>query len=256
MTEPKEVVSLQRVTLHLPFRGSAPKRSVGLSAVGGAISREPGAHHVVALKDVSFKIDRGERVAIIGHNGAGKTSLLRVISGIYQPSAGACSIRAKVTPLLVSTIGLSQRETGLQNISLACAMFGYPASKVEEFTEKVAEFSELGEFLELPVAAYSSGMKIRLGFSIVSAFEPGLLVIDEVLAVGDRAFAVKANKRIKELAESASAVVLSSHAQSLLRMSCTRAIWLEHGSVKRDGPLEEVWSAYAAAAKLAAAAVR
>lgn len=241
------LIRLSGVSLYIPFRGAPPKPAQGGTPVGGEVSQERGAHHVVALRDVNITIRKGERVAIVGHNGAGKSSLLRVMSGIYSTSVGRCEINAKVTPLLSSTIGLNVRETGRQNTALACAMFGVPSSEVPGVIEKVAEFSELGEFLDLPVATYSHGMRVRLGFSIVTSMRPDVLVLDEVLSTGDRAFSVKAQARIVELVEQAHAVVMSAHSVGLLRMICTRAIWMEHGKVRMDGPLEAVWKDYSTA---------
>ena len=237
------LIRLKGAHLYLPFRGGRPRPPKTASTVGGRV----GANHIIALRDVNLTIKKGERVAVVGHNGAGKSSLLRVLSGIYPVSAGECEINAKVTPLLSSTIGLSQRETGRQNIELACAMFQVPANEVERVIEEVAEFSELGEFLDLPVGTYSAGMRVRLGFSIVTTTKPDVLVIDEVLSTGDRAFAIKAQARIKKIVEEANAVVMSAHSHSFLKLVCERALWLEHGTVKMDGPLNDVWTAYTGA---------
>jgi ABC-type polysaccharide/polyol phosphate transport system ATPase subunit len=234
------LIRLKGASLYLPFRGARPRPSAKKSTVGGTV----GADHIVALSNVSLTIKKGERVAIVGHNGAGKSSLLRVLSGIYPVSSGECEINARVTPLLSSTIGLSHRETGRQNIELACAMFQVPAADVDRVIDEVAEFSELGEFLDLPVGTYSAGMRVRLGFSIVTTTKPDVLVVDEVLSTGDRAFSLKAQGRIKSIVEQANAVVISAHSLSFLKLVCQRAIWLDHGTVKMDGPLDDVWAAY------------
>lgn len=246
-SDPDWLIRLDGVCLYLPFRGSAPSvAKLHASRVGGRVSTERGARHVVALRNVNLTVTEGERLAVIGHNGAGKSSLLRIMSGIYSPSIGSCGIRGKVSSLLTSTLGMHQRDTGRQNIILASAMFGVPSHDVPAIIERVAEFSELGEFLDMPVIAYSAGMRIRLGFSIVTAMQPDILIIDEVLSAGDRAFARKAQARMLEIAHQAKAVVVSSHSLGLLRLFCDRAIWLERGSVKQDGPLDEVWNAYMA----------
>jgi ABC-2 type transport system ATP-binding protein len=241
---PRTLIKLERVHLYLPFIGKRPSAKELIAKVGGTISRRPGAMHVNALRNVSLDLRSGDRMAIFGHNGAGKTSLMRVMSGIYEPSVGACAINGRVLALFSSTIGLSWENSGRTNIRQACAMFNVPKARHDEFEEAVIDFSELGEFIDLPVSAYSAGMRTRLGFSILSSLDPEILVLDEVLSAGDLAFAKKAQERILSLIDRAHALVVASHSGELMRMFCSRGIWMHRGQVRMDGAFDEVWDAY------------
>lgn len=240
----RELIRLDRVHLYLPFRSHRTRPAGLLNRVGGVIDRSGSRPHVVALKKINLKLMAGDRLAILGHNGAGKTSLLRVMSGIFEPSAGQCRIAGKVSALLSSTVGMSVVNSGRENIRQAAAMFEVPRRQQDEFERVVIEFSELGDFIDLPVSAYSAGMRTRLGFSIVSSLDPDILVIDEVLSAGDMGFAKKAQERIIDMVERSHALVVSSHSGDLMRMFCNRGVWLERGEIVMDGPFEEVWNAY------------
>ena len=235
---------LERVHLYLPFIGRRPSAKELIAKVGGTISRSRGSAHVNALRNVNLTLASGDRIAIFGHNGAGKTSLMRVMSGIYEPSAGKCTINGRVLALFSSTIGLSWENTGRVNIRQACAMFNVPKALHAEFEEQVIEFSELGEYIDLPMEAYSAGMRTRLGFSILSGLDPEILVVDEVLSAGDLAFAKKAQERILSMIDKAHALVVASHSGELMRMFCNRGVWMHRGEVRMDGAFEEVWDAY------------
>jgi lipopolysaccharide transport system ATP-binding protein len=244
VVKPRQLVRLERVHLYLPFIG---KRSVAkglMSKVGGTISRGAGSTHVNALRNVHLTLSSGDRIGLFGHNGAGKTSLMRVMAGIYEPSAGKCTINGRVLALFSSTIGMSPENTGRTNIRQACAMFNVPKAEHERFEDAVIEFSELGEFIDLPVSAYSAGMRTRLGFSIISGLDPDILIVDEVLSAGDMAFANKAQERIMSMIDRAHALVVASHSAGLMRMFCNRGVWLHRGEIRMDGPFEEVWDAY------------
>jgi ABC-type polysaccharide/polyol phosphate transport system ATPase subunit len=241
---PRTLIKLERVHLYLPFFSKRPSAKEVIAKVGGTISRQSGAAHVNALRNVNLELANGDRMAIFGHNGAGKTSLMRVMSGIYEPSAGKCAIHGRVLALFSSTIGLSWENSGRENIRQACAMFNVPKVRHLEFEEQVIEFSELGEFIDLPVSAYSAGMRTRLGFSIVSGLDPEILVIDEVLSAGDLAFAKKAQQRILSMIDRAHALVVASHDGELMRMFCNRGVWMHRGEVRMDGAFDEVWDAY------------
>jgi ABC-type polysaccharide/polyol phosphate transport system ATPase subunit len=240
----RALIKLERVHLYLPFVGKRPSAKELIAKVGGTISRSGGSAHVNALRNVNLTLSNGDRMGIFGHNGAGKTSLMRVMSGIYEPSAGRCTINGRVLALFSSTIGLSWENTGRTNIRQACAMFNVPRSRHAEFEEQVIEFSELGEFIDLPVEAYSAGMRTRLGFSIISGLDPEILVIDEVLSAGDLAFAKKAQERILAMIDRAHALVVASHSGELMRMFCERGVWMHRGEVRMDGAFDEVWDAY------------
>jgi ABC-type polysaccharide/polyol phosphate transport system ATPase subunit len=238
------LIKLERVHLYLPFIGKRPSAKELIAKVGGTITRSRGSTHVNALRNVNLTLSSGDRIGIFGHNGAGKTSLMRVMSGIYEPSAGKCTINGRVLALFSSTIGLSWENSGRTNIRQACAMFNVPKAMHAEFAEQVIEFSELGEFIDLPVEAYSAGMRTRLGFSIVSGLNPEILVVDEVLSAGDLAFAKKAQERLLSMIDRAHALVVASHSGELMRMFCNRGVWMHRGEVRMDGAFDEVWDAY------------
>jgi ABC-type polysaccharide/polyol phosphate transport system ATPase subunit len=240
----RELIRLDRVHLYLPFAGKHSVAKGLISKVGGTISRGAGSTHVNALRNVNLSLKSGDRMGLFGHNGAGKTSLMRVMSGIYEPSAGRCTISGRVLALFSSTIGMSPENTGRDNIRQACAMFNVPKSEHARLEEAVIEFSELGEFVDLPVSAYSAGMRTRLGFSIVSSLDPEILIIDEVLSAGDMAFAKKAQDRILSMIARSHAMVVASHSAELMRMFCNRGVWLDRGGIRMDGPFEQVWDAY------------
>lgn len=242
-------VELRDVHLRLPIprkmdRSSDKSRTLKVAPVGGRIFSGRWSSHVRALEDINLTIGPGERVALIGPNGAGKTSLLQVISGIYQPTSGERIVRGRVSALFSSSIGLDQNATGLENIRFACALYGVQRSRYDDVVEQVRDFSELGDYLDLPMRAYSAGMRTRLGFSIVTSMDPEILIVDEVLSAGDKAFAEKARERILGFLGKSKIVIVASHSASLVRMFCERAIFISGGRIQLDGDLDEVWEAY------------
>lgn len=193
-----------------------------------------------ALRDVSFDIKKGERVAILGLNGAGKSTMLKVIAGVLKATEGTVSRSGVLVPLLELGAGFDPQYTGAENIYLYGAMLGYSKSFLKEKYDEIVAFSELGDFIHVPVKNYSSGMRARLGFSIATMVEPDILILDEVLSVGDVKFRKKSEKRIKEMFAKGITVLFVSHNLQQVRSLCTRAIWLEKGHVIEDGPVEEV----------------
>lgn len=193
-----------------------------------------------ALKNVSFDIKKGERVALLGLNGAGKSTLLKVIAGVLKATEGSVSKRGVLVPLLELGAGFDPQYTGAENIFLYGAMLGYPKAFLKEKYDEIVEFSELGDFIHVPVKNYSSGMRARLGFSIATLVEPDILILDEVLSVGDVKFRKKSEARIKAMFDKGITVLFVSHNLKQVRSLCTRAIWLEKGRVVEDGPVETV----------------
>jgi len=243
------LIDLDDVSLHLPVprrmdRSRAKDPGARNAGLGGTITRGFWRSYVQALQNITLRVRRGERIAVLGHNGAGKTSLLRVISGIYQPTSGQRAVTGKVSALFTSTIGLDLFASGLENIRFACALYGVPSSKYASIIQQVEKFSELGDYLHLPVRAYSSGMRTRLGFSIVTSMDPDILIIDEVLSAGDMVFAERARERVIDFVDKANVIIVASHSANLMRMFCTRAVWLEGGRVEMEGDFETVWDAY------------
>lgn len=193
-----------------------------------------------ALKEVSFEVKRGERVAILGLNGAGKSTLLKVIAGVLKATEGTVERSGVLVPLLELGAGFDPQYTGAENIYLYGAMLGYQKPFLKERYEEIVRFSELGDFIHVPLKNYSSGMRARLGFSIATLVEPDILILDEVLSVGDVKFRKKSENRIKQMFDKGTTVLFVSHNLAQVRSLCTRAIWLENGHLKEDGPVDEV----------------
>lgn len=197
-----------------------------------------------ALREVSLSVAGGEAVGLIGHNGSGKSTLLRMIAGIFVPTSGTVRVAGKAGGLFELAAGFNPELSGLDNISLSGALMGYSRHEVTRRTPDIIEFSELGEFIDVPVKTYSSGMALRLGFAVASAFEPEALLVDEVLAVADEHFQRKAYRRLRELRDRGHAVVVVSHEMAAIHDLCPRAVWLDGGRVCADGPTDEVIARY------------
>lgn len=197
-----------------------------------------------ALDDVSFSVKRGEVLGLIGHNGAGKSTILKVISGIVRPTKGFVHIRGNVVPMLELGSGFDFDMTGRENVFLNGAILGYSEEFLNERYDEIVEFAEIGQFIEMPLRNYSSGMIARLGFSIATVVEPEILIVDEVLAVGDAAFQEKSKKRMMELMGGGTTVLFVSHNLSHIRELCDHVVWLEHGKVNMFGDTQTVCDAY------------
>ncbi|NKJ38549.1 lipopolysaccharide transport system ATP-binding protein [Rhizobium sp. SG570] len=214
-------------------------------ATGGSINSE--GHGVVVVRgldSISLELKEHDRVGLIGHNGSGKTTLLRVLTGVYAPTSGKIDINGKCTSLINISLGIDPEATGRQNIFLRGALLGFRKEEMKRRLDEIEEFSELGGFLEMPVRTYSTGMQLRLAFSISTILQPEILIMDEWLATGDEGFKAKANKRLNELVEKTQILVIASHAKELLAQNCNRVIWLEHGRVHMDGEPTEVLKNY------------
>ncbi len=197
-----------------------------------------------ALKDVNFKIFKGEKVGIIGYNGAGKSTLLNVITGIYPPDTGKVITYGKISPLLSLGAGFDFNYSGRKNIYLNGAVLGYDKKLLKEKEKEIIEFSELEEFIDIPIKNYSSGMLAKLGFSIATIVEPDILIIDEILGVGDVAFQKKSNDKMKSLMDGRTTVILVSHSISQIRNLCDKAIWIDQGSIRDIGEVNQVCDDY------------
>ena len=198
-----------------------------------------------ALEQVSFTVDRGETLGLIGRNGAGKSTLLKVISGILKPTEGSVATYGNVVPMLELGSGFDMDLTGKENIDLNGAILGYSKEFLTEKYDEIVSFSELGDFIDTPIRNYSSGMLARLAFSVASVVEPEILIVDEILSVGDAAFQEKSRARMMELMGGGTTVLFVSHSQSQIREMCSRVIWLEQGRIKMIGAADEVCDAYA-----------
>ena len=200
-----------------------------------------------ALRDVSFEIRRGEVFGIVGRNGAGKSTLLKVVARVLRPTVGRVWVKGRVAPLLDLGAGFHPELTGRENVFLNGTLLGHSRREIAERFSKILAFAEIGDFIEAPLRTYSSGMIARLGFATAMAWEPDVLILDEVLAVGDAAFQEKCKERIKEFRGNGTTILLVSHNPTTVASMCDRAVWLHPGVVKAIGPADEVATAYAQA---------
>ena len=199
---------------------------------------------VRAIEDVSLALEHGDRVGLIGPNGAGKSTLLRVLAGVYEPTLGAVHSRGRIASLLNVSLGIDPEATGYENIMLRGLLFGLTSEDVHARTEEIADFTELGDYLAMPVYTYSAGMKVRLALAVCTCIDPDILLMDEWIGVSDATFVEKARRRLQEFVGRAGILVLASHNHQLLERVCETGVWLEAGRVKLRGPVQDVLREY------------
>ena len=197
-----------------------------------------------ALKHINLEVKQGEIFGILGRNGAGKSTMLKVISKVLIPATGRLWIKGSISPLLQLGAGFHPELTGRENIFLNGTLLGHPQHEIEEMVEEIIDFSEIGSFLETPLRTYSSGMQARLGFAVATAWKPDILILDEVLSVGDVAFQEKCLNRMTDFRESGATVLMVSHSIEQIRTICKRALWLDKGEIKVMGDAQDVCDAY------------
>ena len=197
-----------------------------------------------ALRDIDLTVRRGESLGIIGRNGAGKSTLLKVISRVFKPTQGKAFINGTLAPILELGSGFDYELTGLENVYLNSLLLGHTRREIDEKVDEIIEFSGLGDFIRTPLRNYSSGMQARLGFAVATAWVPDILILDEVLAVGDVTFTEKCEKRLQRFHDAGTTVLLVSHSPKAILVNCTRCIWLDDGRIRADGPAEEVVDLY------------
>ncbi len=202
------------------------------AATGGLLAKGTDERVVVrALRDISFRFDVGDRVGIIGHNGSGKSTLLRVLAGAYEPTGGEIDVTGKVASMLSITLGMDFEATGYENIYLRATVMGMRSSEIEPLLGEISEFSELGDYLDMPVRTYSSGMAMRLAFAVSTSVSADIILMDEWLNVGDPSFSVKAESRLNELVNKAKILVFASNDENMIRKNCNRILRLDHGEM-------------------------
>jgi ABC-2 type transport system ATP-binding protein len=221
---------------------SLKKTVMGL--VGGNIASTSKVPIIEALRDITVNLEHGSRVALVGHNGAGKTTLLRLLAGIYEPTRGVAEISGRVAPVFDLGVGMDPEISGLENIMIRGLFLGMTRRQMEQRVDDIAEFTELGDFLRMPLRTYSTGMRVRLALGVVTSIDPEILLLDEGIGAVDAAFLEKSKKRLADLVERSGLLVFASHSDELLRELCDTAIWMEHGRVRQQGDLEEVLRAY------------
>ncbi len=231
----------ERLTLEFPFYHMGA-RSLKKRLLGNARLHTDASNRVVvtALRDMSFRVGSGERVALVGPNGAGKTTLLRTLAGVYEPAGGKLTLEGRVGSLIDVMAGMDPDSTGRENIKLRGLYRGMSDAECETLADQVGEFSALGEFLDVPIRAYSAGMGVRLAFAMATAIQPDVLLMDEWFLAGDANFIQRAEERLSRLVGQADILVIATHDMGVVRRWCTRAIRLENGAITADGPVAEV----------------
>src|SRR6478672_10613338 len=246
-TGPTELL-LENVSVSFPiYHGGSRslKKSLLFRGSGGQLASDA-SHRITveALRNVSLQFGAGDRVALIGTNGAGKTTLLRVMAGVYEPVTGVVRSRGRISPMFDIALGIDGDISGYDNIRLRGLILGLPAREIEERMADIAEFTELGDYLDIPVRTYSSGMMTRLTFAVATCFSPEILLMDEWILAGDAGFLAKAQHRVEDFVEQAGILVLASHSSDICRQWCNKAIWMERGEVKMAADVNTVLDSY------------
>jgi lipopolysaccharide transport system ATP-binding protein len=239
-------INLKNVVVDFPIV-NASSQSLQLrlfQALGGKLTSHHRTVVVRALDGVDLALKDGDRLGIIGHNGSGKTTLLRVLAGVYPPERGSATIEGSISSFTDLSLGMDPESTGWDNIIFRCAFMGLSFREAKRLSPSIAEFSELGEYLNLPTRTYSSGMFVRLAFAISTSIEPEILIMDEMISAGDAQFIEKAERRLREVVDKANILALASHDMKVIQRTCNKVVWLEHGTIKQFGPPECVVQAY------------
>lgn len=242
MTGPS--IHIDNMTVDLPVydqEARSLKKGLVRGLVGSRISEAEGRRTIRALDGISLRIGRGEKIGLVGHNGAGKTTLLKAIAGIYEPTTGSLRTTGSITALIDIAAGVNVDASGYENIIIRGLYLGHDMAEIHEKIDHIVTFSELGDYISLPLRAYSSGMVSRLLFSVSTAFEPDILLLDEGIIAGDPAFNEKASHYLAEYTSRAGIVMLASHSKELMHMFCDRGIKLSRGRIEAEGEIEELF---------------
>ncbi|OXM66387.1 MULTISPECIES: ABC transporter ATP-binding protein [Amycolatopsis] len=215
-----------------------------LGKVGGAIGTSAKVPVIEALRDITLSLTEGDRVALVGHNGAGKSTLLRLLSGIYEPTRGTARVEGMVAPVFDLGVGMDPEVSGYENILIRGLFLGMSRRQMQQRADDIAEFTELGDYLHMPLRTYSAGMRVRLALGVVTTIDPEILILDEGLGAVDAAFIAKARRRMVDLVNRSGLLMFASHSDEVLLELCTTAIWMDEGRIRMRGPVREVLSAY------------
>jgi ABC-2 type transport system ATP-binding protein/lipopolysaccharide transport system ATP-binding protein len=250
--EQQMILRLDNVNVSFPvYHGGSRslKKAILSRSSAGRIARDANDRITVdALRDVSLSLERGDRLALIGANGAGKTTLLRVMAGIYEPFAGAVQVHGRISPMFDIGLGIDSDLSGYENIRMRGMLLGLSSKQIDRLLPDVAEFTELGDYLDMPVRTYSSGMILRLTFAVATCYEPEILLMDEWISAGDAHFMAKAQERIDSFIKKASVFVLASHNLDVCFSWCNKGLWLQQGQVRSFGAIADVIESYRATA--------
>ena len=241
-------INFRNVSIEFPIfnaTGRSLTSSILKVATGGKLDADPNGRVLVkALTDISFSLREGDKVALLGHNGAGKSTLLRALGRVYAPTNGKAEIVGEVGSLIDISLGINPEATGRENVYIRGQLLGLTKQEISEKYSQIVEFAELGDFMEMPVRTYSSGMHLRLAFAVSTVVRPEIILMDEWLSVGDADFQHKAEERLRDLVSGTKILVIATHSRELVEAVCNRAIWLEHGQIIMDGVASEVASEY------------
>ena len=241
-------INFKNVSIEFPIfnaTGRSLTSSILKVATGGKLDADPNGRVLVkALTDISFALREGDKVALLGHNGAGKSTLLRALGRVYSPTKGEAEIVGEVGSLIDISLGINPEATGRENVYIRGQLLGLTKKEISDKYEEIVEFAELGDFMEMPVRTYSSGMHLRLAFAVSTVVRPEIILMDEWLSVGDADFQHKAEERLRDLVSGTKILVIATHSRELVEAVCNRAIWLEHGQIIMDGVASEVASEY------------
>lgn len=215
-----------------------------LGRAGGKIGTDAKVAVIEALRDITLSLRQGDRVALVGHNGAGKSTLLRLMSGIYEPTRGRALVQGRVAPVFDLAVGMDPEISGLDNILIRGLFLGMTRRQMAAKVDDIAEFTELGDYLAMPLRTYSTGMRVRLALGVVTSIDPEILLLDEGIGAVDADFLTKARNRLNELVDRSGMLVFASHSDEFLAELCDTAIWMDHGTIREHGPLREVLHHY------------
>lgn len=242
------LIHIENVCVDFPIynaNGRSLKKRLFQVATGGQLGADSQGRVIVrALENLTLTLQDGDRVGLLGHNGAGKSTLLRLLSGVYAPTSGTVDIKGEIGSLIDISLGIDPEATGRENIYIRGGLLGMSKPEIRGHIDEIIEFSELGDFIDMPLRTYSSGMHLRLAFAVSTIVRPEILLMDEWLSVGDEAFRHKAEARMSNMVQSTNILIIATHSRELVLHTCNRAIWLEHGKIIMDADPESVVNSY------------